>query len=103
MTRLGLPPVDGFLVAQDERRRLADALHDGLAQELAFLGHQIDRLITILSQPAEEPSGAALAGARDLRRHVTTFLGDLGASIAALPSPLAPLRSPTDHPLAAAP
>ena len=84
-----------------ERSQLAAALHDGLAQELAFLGYQIDRLITVLARPAagaaaEGPTGEGLASAQDLRLHVTSFLADLRASITELRAPVATGSAPTD-------
>lgn len=87
-----LPPT----ATGDERARLAGSLHDGLAQELAFLGYQIDRLITVLGRPAAGSADEGLASAQDLRAHVTTFLGDLRAAITELRTPVAPDGGPAD-------
>jgi signal transduction histidine kinase len=63
------------IATADERKRLAREIHDGIAQELAFLGYVLDDV----SARSEQPD---LAGElKDLRAQITRVVGDLRLSI----------------------
>ena len=74
--------------AQEERTRLAREMHDGIAQDLAFLGYQLDALTAML----RNGSGDAVAQARGLRRHITGLISDLRLSLSDLRSSIGPSR-----------
>ncbi|MDQ1602329.1 MAG: hypothetical protein QOE01_174 [Actinomycetota bacterium] len=63
------------IATAEERRRLAREIHDGIAQELAFLGYVLDDLAARSEQ--EDMQGEL----RDLRAQVTRVVGDLRLSI----------------------
>ncbi len=63
------------IATADERRRLAREIHDGIAQELAFLGYVLDDL----SARSEQPD--LRTELKDLRAQVTRVVGDLRLSI----------------------
>lgn len=75
--------------ATDERSRMAREMHDGIAQDLAFLGYEVDTLIRCL-RAAE--GDAALGQAQRLRQRITDFIGDLRLSITDLRSSVGPAR-----------
>lgn len=64
----------------DGRERLARSMHDGLAQDLAALGFQLD-LIRRVAEQAGEEHAADIAAARD---EVDRILADVRASIDSL-------------------
>jgi len=63
------------IATADERKRLAREIHDGIAQELAFLGYVLDDL----SARSEQPD--LRAELKDLRGQITRVVGDLRLSI----------------------
>jgi hypothetical protein len=65
--------------SMEERERLAQEMHDGVAQDLAFLGYEIDSLRRKLPQDA-----AAHAQAVQLRSTVNDLVAELRVSIADL-------------------
>lgn len=75
--------------ATEERSRLAREMHDGIAQDLAFLGYQVDGLISALRRPEATPG---LDQARALRQRITEFIGELRLSITDLRSSVGPGR-----------
>ena len=72
---------------------LARRLHDGIAQDLAFLGYEIDGLIGLLNRSAANAPELGLERARTIRRHLTAFLGDLRGTLGELRSATGPRRS----------
>jgi signal transduction histidine kinase len=76
----------------EERDRLAREMHDGIAQELAFVGYRLDDLRL---RVADDPELAAAATA--LRGELTTLISDLRLSITDLRTSVRP-----DHGLGAA-
>ena len=75
--------------ATEERSRLAREMHDGIAQDLAFLGYQLDALTAGLRQAGED---GAVQQARQLRAHMTSLISDLRLSISDLRSSVGPGR-----------
>ncbi len=75
--------------AVEERARLAREMHDGIAQDLAYLGYQLDALTAMLGR-AGEVGGADAA--RQLRRRMTELIGDLRVSMTDLRSSVGPGR-----------
>ena len=75
--------------AAEERSRLAREMHDGIAQDLAFLGYEVDALIGALRQPVPE---AGVEQARALRLRITDLIGELRLSITDLRSSVGPAR-----------
>lgn len=63
------------IATTEERKRLAREIHDGIAQELAFLGYILDDL----SARSEQPD--IRTELKDLRGRVTRVVGDLRMSI----------------------
>ncbi len=61
----------------EERRELARTMHDGIAQEVAALGFQLD-MIRYAAQQAGDSTAGELA---DLRQEVARILGDVRANI----------------------
>jgi signal transduction histidine kinase len=62
-----------------EREQLARAMHDGIAQDLVYVGFCLDRLaVTAAAQPS------VAAELRELRAEVSRILGDMRLSIADL-------------------
>ena len=84
-----IPVQPGFAQASALARRL----HDGIAQDLAFLGYEIDALITLLNRSAGHAPELGLVRARTIRRHLTAFLGDLRGTLGELRSATGPRRS----------
>jgi signal transduction histidine kinase len=62
------------LATVDERHRLAREIHDGIAQDMASVGYQID---DIASDATDEVAGRLYA----LREHLTTLVAELRLSI----------------------
>jgi signal transduction histidine kinase len=63
------------IATAEERKRLAREIHDGIAQELAFLGYVLDDLSARSDQPDVQSE------LKDLRGQVTRVVGDLRLSI----------------------
>ena len=65
------------LATVEERQRVAREIHDGIAQELVYVGYELDAL------KAELESGrpGALEGVRRTREHVTRIISELRLSI----------------------
>lgn len=75
--------------AAEERSRLAREMHDGIAQDLAFLGYELDALTASLRrQGADE----GVEQARALRAQITSLMSDLRLSISDLRSSVGPGR-----------
>jgi len=75
--------------AAEERQRLAKEMHDGIAQDLAYIGFELDGLLGELrrsgsSTPAEH--------AHELRQRITGMISELRLSISDLRSSIAPAR-----------
>ena len=75
--------------ATEERSRLAREMHDGIAQDLAFLGYQLDALTASLRRTGSD-EGAEQA--RALRAQMTSLISDLRLSISDLRSSVGPGR-----------
>ena len=75
--------------ATEERSRLAREMHDGIAQDLAFLGYQLDALTAVLRRSGVDE---AVEQARALRGHITSLISDLRLSISDLRSSVGPGR-----------
>lgn len=79
-----------MIAASEERSRLAREMHDGIAQDLASLGYEVDAL----SRSLEAGQGErALETARELRRGMTRLVSDLRLSISDLRSSVGPARA----------
>jgi signal transduction histidine kinase len=61
----------------EERRRLAREIHDGIAQELSYLGYVVDGL----TAEAREVHEGLTEELRDLRREITRIISELRLSI----------------------
>ena len=75
--------------ANEERSRLAREMHDGIAQDLAFLGYQLDALTAVLRRTGAEEG---VEQARALRTQMTSLISDLRLSISDLRSSVGPGR-----------
>jgi signal transduction histidine kinase len=75
--------------ATEERSRLAREMHDGIAQDLAFLGYQLDALTSVLKRTGSEEG---VQQARALRAQMTALISDLRLSISDLRSSVGPGR-----------
>ena len=75
--------------ATEERSRLAREMHDGIAQDLAYLGYQLDALTASLRRTGAEEG---VQQARALRAHMTSLISDLRLSISDLRSSVGPGR-----------
>ena len=75
--------------ATEERSRLAREMHDGIAQDLAFLGYQLDALTGVLQRTGAEEG---VQQARALRAQMTSLISDLRLSISDLRSSVGPGR-----------
>lgn len=75
--------------AAEERSRLAREMHDGIAQDLAYLGYEVDALVKALKNAA---TPASVDQALALRQHITEFMGELRLSITDLRSSIGPGR-----------
>ncbi len=75
--------------ATEERSRLAREMHDGIAQDLAFLGYQLDALTAVLRRTGAQEG---VEQARALRAHMTSLISDLRLSISDLRSSVGPGR-----------
>ena len=65
------------VASAEERDRLAREIHDGIAQDLAFLGYQLDELRTLAARSDE----LVAAKAGDLRKQMTELINNLRLSI----------------------
>ncbi len=75
--------------ATEERSRLAREMHDGIAQDLAFLGYQLDALTAVLRRTGAQEG---VEQARALRAQMTSLISDLRLSISDLRSSVGPGR-----------
>ncbi len=75
-----------LLASIEERDRLAREMHDGIAQDLAFLGYRLDEL----RARATDPPVAELAG--EIRGELTGLISELRLSIVALRTSSSPTR-----------
>ena len=75
--------------ATEERSRLAREMHDGIAQDLAYLGYQLDALTAVLRRTGAEEG---VQQARALRAQMTSLISDLRLSISDLRSSVGPGR-----------
>lgn len=75
--------------ATEERERLAKEIHDGIAQDLAYIGFELDGLLSELRDAGEQP---AAQHARELRQRITALISELRTSISDLRSSVAPTR-----------
>lgn len=75
--------------ASEERQRLAKEIHDGIAQDLAYIGFELDGLLSELRDTGE---GGAAEHARELRQRITALISELRSSISDLRSSVAPTR-----------
>lgn len=73
----------------EERHRLAREIHDGIAQDLAYVGFELDGLLSELRDPGHS---AAAEHARELRQRITALITELRSSISELRSSDAPTR-----------
>ncbi len=80
-----------FVAANEERDRIAREIHDGIAQDVAFLGYAADEIIDSATD------GATRASAQELRVEITRVVGELRRSVYDLRS-----ASPTSSTLGAA-
>ncbi|MCU1621387.1 MAG: putative signal transduction histidine kinase [Frankiales bacterium] len=69
-----------LLASLEERDRLAREMHDGIAQELAFLGYRLDELRGQAAKVSPELAELALA----VREDLTTLISELRLSITEL-------------------
>jgi signal transduction histidine kinase len=67
----------------EERRRIAREIHDGIAQELASLGYQVDDIASVAV-------GTPRRQLLELRRRITALVGELRMNIFVLRSDVAP-------------
>ena len=75
--------------ANEERERLAREMHDGIAQDLAYLGYELDALAAVIKR--DEPK-VALDQAKQLRSTLTELVSQLRLSISDLRSSVGPAR-----------
>lgn len=75
--------------AAEERQRLAKDMHDGIAQDLAYIGFELDALLGELRKGGNpEPAEHAY----ELRQRITGLISELRLSISDLRSSIAPAR-----------
>jgi signal transduction histidine kinase len=75
-------------VMADERDRLAREMHDGVGQDLAFLGYRLDELRAIAAKTDPELAGRV----SDLRKDMTELISNLRLSITDLKTTVSPDR-----------
>ena len=75
--------------AAEERARLAREMHDGIAQDLAFLGYELDGLTAVLMK---HDAAEGVEHARRLRQQMTSLISDLRLSLSDLRSSVGPGR-----------
>ncbi len=78
-----------LVAAAEERSRLAKEMHDGIAQDLAYLGYEVDAAVTSLDR---DDVPTATERLRELRRGMTRLASDLRLSISDLRSSVGPNR-----------
>jgi signal transduction histidine kinase len=71
----------------EERSRIAREIHDGIAQDVAFLGYTVDEILAV----AEDPETRALAAA--LRTEISRVVADVRMSVFSLREGVAPTES----------
>ena len=64
-------------------------MHDGIAQDLAFLGYELDALTAVLRRSGSQEG---VEQARGMRAHITSLMSDLRLSISDLRSSVGPGR-----------
>jgi signal transduction histidine kinase len=67
------------LATNEERRRLAREIHDGIAQELAYLGYALDNVANDLADPQHEAD--AVAQVDQVRKEVRRLVTELRMSL----------------------
>ena len=75
--------------AAEERTRLAREMHDGIAQDLAFLGYELDGLTAALRTTG---AGEGVEQSRRVRQQMTSLISDLRLSLTDLRSSVGPGR-----------
>jgi signal transduction histidine kinase len=75
--------------AAEERQRLAKEMHDGIAQDLAYIGFELDALVGELRKTG---NSAPISHAYELRQRITGLISELRLSISDLRSSVAPAR-----------
>ncbi|MEO6715200.1 MAG: histidine kinase, partial [Mycobacteriales bacterium] len=75
--------------ALEERERLAKEMHDGIAQDLAYLGVELDSLLGELRKDGLE---RPVAHVQELRQRITGLITDLRLSMSDLRSSTGPTR-----------
>ena len=75
--------------ALEERERLAKDMHDGIAQDLAYVGFELDGLISELRKSGDTVS---VQHAHELRARITGLISDLRLSMSDLLSSTGPTR-----------
>lgn len=75
--------------AAEERHRLAREMHDGIAQDLAYLGFEVDAVTHHLNKGDTD---SARERSQQLRHAITQLTGDLRLSITDLRSSIGPAR-----------
>ncbi|HVF21005.1 MAG TPA: histidine kinase [Mycobacteriales bacterium] len=78
-----------LVAAAEERSRLAKEMHDGIAQDLAYLGYEVDAAASLLDRGDLETAAERL---RELRRGMTRLASELRLSISDLRSSIGPAR-----------
>ncbi len=63
------------IATNEERSRIAREIHDGIAQDIAFLGYQADEIVDVAKDPAVHRLAAAL------RSEITRVVGELRMSV----------------------
>ena len=64
-----------FIAANEERDRIAREIHDGIAQDIAFLGYAADEIVEMsIDQPVHD-------NALELRKEITRVVGELRRSV----------------------
>ena len=79
-----------LLAAAEERSRLAKEMHDGIAQDLAYLGYEVDAAVGLLDR---DDRAAAAERLRELRRGMSRLASELRLSISDLRSSVGPARA----------
>jgi signal transduction histidine kinase len=75
--------------AAEERQRLAKEMHDGIAQDLAYIGFELDGLLGELRKGGHREQADQ---AYELRQRITGLISELRLSISDLRSSIAPAR-----------
>jgi nitrate/nitrite-specific signal transduction histidine kinase len=81
-----------ILAATEERSRLAREMHDGIAQDLAYLGYQVDAVTRAIQLDRKDDAEKL---SQELRHEMSRLTQDLRLSITDLKSSIGPARSVT--------